>query len=81
MRSLHRWLIALLGACLQLNGAHGATVQPPGAQMMMDALARANAAVVGIKVTAADGARSAETLGQRRAGSGVVIAPDGLILT
>jgi serine protease Do len=39
------------------------------------------AAVVGLEVTAAEGARSAETLGAQRAGSGVVIGPDGLILT
>lgn len=47
----------------------------------MDALTRAHAAVVGIEVTAAEGARSAESLGQRRAGTGVVIGPDGLVLT
>jgi S1-C subfamily serine protease len=34
-----------------------------------------------VQVTAADGARSAETLGRRRSGSGVVIGPEGLILT
>ncbi len=81
MHSLTRWFTALTGACLLTAAAHAATVQPPGAQLMLDALTRANAAVVGVRVTAADGARSAETLGQRRAGSGVVIAPDGLILT
>jgi serine protease Do len=81
MHSLFRCFIHLLGVCLLTAGAHAATVQPPGAQVMLDALTRANAAVVGVKVTAADGARSAETLGQRRAGSGVVIGQDGLILT
>ncbi len=81
MHSLFRCFTPLLGVCLLIAGAHAATVQPPGAQLMLDALTRANAAVVGIKVTAADGARSAETLGQRRAGSGVVIGQDGLILT
>ncbi|MFC5521508.1 S1C family serine protease [Polaromonas jejuensis] len=49
--------------------------------MMIDALAKASAAVVGIKVTVAEDARSAETLGQRRSGSGVLIGQDGLILT
>jgi S1-C subfamily serine protease len=48
---------------------------------VLDALTRANDAVVGVQVTAADGARSAETLGRERAGSGVVIGTDGLILT
>jgi S1-C subfamily serine protease len=47
----------------------------------MDALAQANAAVVGVRVSVEEGARSAETLGQRRSGSGVVIGSDGLILT
>ena len=44
-------------------------------------MGKANAAVVGIRVTAVEGARSAESLGMRRAGSGVVIGPDNLILT
>jgi serine protease Do len=52
-----------------------------GAQAAIDALTRAHAAVVGVDVTAAEGARSAETLGHQRSGSGVVIGPDGLILT
>ena len=60
--------------------AHAA---PPaaGQQESIDALARAVDAVVGVQVVAAEGARSAETLGRRRSGSGVVIGPDGLILT
>ena len=47
----------------------------------MDAMTKANAAVVGVKVTAVTGARSAQTLGLNRSGSGVVIGRDGLILT
>jgi len=50
-------------------------------QEAIDALSRAVDAVVGVQVTAAEGARSAETLGHRRGGSGVVIGPEGLILT
>jgi serine protease Do len=50
-------------------------------QDMVDALKRANQAVVGVQVGATEGARSAETLGRQREGSGVVIGPDGLILT
>ncbi|MDR7376813.1 S1-C subfamily serine protease [Rhodoferax ferrireducens] len=50
-------------------------------QSTMDALTRANAAVVGVRVSVAEGARSAETLGVQRSGSGVVIGPDGLIVT
>jgi len=55
----------------------------PGSQQQaaMEALARAHAAVVGVEVTATPDARSAETLGRERSGSGVVIGPDGLVLT
>ena len=45
------------------------------------ALARAGASVVGVEVRALEDARSIATLGPRRAGSGVVIAADGLVLT
>ena len=65
-------------AFASLNAATSPT-QPP--QAVLDALTRAKAAVVGVQVKAAEGARSAETLGRQRAGSGVVIGPDGLILT
>lgn len=55
---------------------------PQAAQATVaDALSRASAAVVGVRVTAADEARSIATLGKERAGSGVVIGSDGLILT
>lgn len=60
---------------------HSATPAPETAQSAIAAFTRANAAVVGIKVSVADDARSAETLGKERAGSGVVIGADGLILT
>ncbi len=53
----------------------------PSSQDTIDTLTRANQAVVGVQVLAAEGARSAETLGQRRLGSGVVIGADGLVLT
>jgi len=59
-----------------------ADMAPPAAQ---DAayvrLAAAAAAVVGVKVKALPNARSNDTLGQERMGSGVVIAKDGLVLT
>ena len=44
-------------------------------------LVDATNAVVGVKVRALPNARSNETLGQERAGSGVLITKDGLILT
>src|SRR4051812_33069113 len=59
----------------------GAALPAADQQQAIDALTRAVDAVVGVQVTAAEGARSAETLGRRRSGSGVVIGPDGLILT
>lgn len=81
MRPLTHGFTALLAACLLgWTTLQAASVQPP-AQAVMDALTRANAAVVGIQVTAASDARSVETLGQRRSGSGVLIGPDDLILT
>jgi serine protease Do len=59
-----------------------ASVAATGPQQdVIDALKRANQAVVGVQVGAAEGARSAETLGRQREGSGVVIGADGLILT
>jgi len=72
--------LMLAGCTLALGTAYGAT-SPEPSQAVIDALTRANAAVVGVEVTAVDGARSAETLGQRRSGSGVLIDQDGLILT
>ena len=79
MRTLHRFWIVVSSSLLAL--AHAATPQPPAAQTVIDALTRANASVVGVQVMAAAGARSAETLGRERSGSGVVIGPDGLVLT
>jgi serine protease Do len=46
-----------------------------------EALTRANAAVVGIEAIAVEDARSIESLGRVREGSGVVIGDDGLVLT
>ena len=45
------------------------------------ALARAQAAVVGLEATAIEDAGSVATLGRERQGSGVVISADGLVLT
>jgi serine protease Do len=81
-------LPALLLTALQLL-THSAThaASPPASkassstQQTMDALTRANAAVVGVQVIAAEGARSIDTLGPRRIGSGVVIGTDGMVLT
>ena len=86
MRAFRHWLMGrfflpVSAGLLMSVGAHAATAPSMPAQRMMDALANANAAVVGIRVTATEDARSADTLGQRRRGSGVLIGQDGLVLT
>lgn len=77
------WLsVAIAGLMwLPAGAAWGSEPSSTSNQAVIEALTKAHAAVVGVQVTATEGARSAETLGERRAGSGVVIAPDGLILT
>lgn len=84
MRSLVRWSSWLPVAVFWLLGAGSVQAVPAAsteAQTIIDALSQANAAVVGVHISAAEDARSAQTLGQQRSGSGVVIGPDGLILT
>jgi serine protease Do len=75
------WFCPAIAAWLMAWGTAFGAAPASTSQAMIDALTRANAAVVGVQVTAAEGARSADTLGRHRAGSGVVIGPDGLILT
>jgi serine protease Do len=62
-------------------GPNGLVSSTPSSQQTIDALSRANQAVVGVKVLAAEDARSIQTLGRQRVGSGVVIGADGLVLT
>ena len=88
LRLLHRLCLPLLAATFAAVGlAHTPVSQAASAsttvsaQNIIDAMAKANAAVVGVKVTAVKEARSVRTLGLNRAGSGVVIGSDGLILT
>lgn len=77
LRSLaSRWTGTLL---LAVAASAPAATSPQ--QASVDAIARAMQAVVGLQVTAAEDARSAQTLGPEREGSGVVIGADGLILT
>jgi S1-C subfamily serine protease len=75
------WLFALSA----LSTAHAATPGTPrqaeAVSPQVQALQRAGDAVVALRVTATEGATSAESLGMRRSGSGVVIGPEGLILT
>lgn len=82
-------LIALLGALVNVAAM---AAPPPDAAPASDsataidpqqlrALQRAQQAVVGVQAMAVDDASSAATLGRVRAGSGVVIGDDGLVLT
>jgi S1-C subfamily serine protease len=74
--------LGLATALASINFA-SATEAPSAADVEAKgrALARAHAAVVGIQATAVDDARSLETLGRQRHGTGVVIGADGLVLT
>ena len=72
---------AALGIVGTGPAAAEAAVFASNTQAIMEAMGKANAAVVGIKVKAVEDARSAQTLGLNRSGSGVVIGDDGLILT
>ncbi|MEY4750006.1 MAG: hypothetical protein RIQ60_2220 [Pseudomonadota bacterium] len=58
-----------------------ATVAQPDQAQTAQALQRASDATVGVLSRAVPGARSAQTLGSVRLGSGVVIGVDGLVLT
>ena len=81
---LIRLILALPVAITAFDAGHAATAPPvivDSAQSIMDAMSKANSAVVGVKVKVVEGARSAQTLGLNRSGSGVVIGSDGLILT
>ena len=91
LRSLAAWLLcaagATLGGTLPAAAAPGVGIAGPkgvaNAQMEAHkaAFGRANAAVVGVEVTAVEDARSIDTLGRVRQGSGVLIGDDGLVLT
>lgn len=80
MRTICNAILAFaLAAGLSVGQAAAPTSAP--VQQTIEALSRAHAAVVGIQVLAGEDAASTETLGRQRQGSGVVIGPDGLILT
>ncbi|MBS7807190.1 S1C family serine protease [Variovorax sp. PCZ-1] len=72
---------SLLILPLQAATPPASTTSPASAQDTINALTKAQSAVVGVQVTAAEGARSAQTLGASRSGSGVVIGADGLVVT
>jgi len=80
---------ALLFFALGLMDAHGSVLHstaahpsaPPARDASYEKLIAAANAVVGVKVKALPNARSNDTLGMERNGSGVLIGPDGLVLT
>lgn len=91
MKTWRRWFgggrvvaVAGLALCLALGLGlvQAARAQvPPELTPDNPALQRASNAVVGVATVAVQGAHSAASLGQLRQGSGVVIGPEGLVLT
>ena len=73
------WRVPLLAALLAL-AAHAASAQVP-APPSQNSLDELLSAVVRLKTSVHPDARTAETLGRERDGSGIVIDSDGLILT
>lgn len=75
-------LVALLAAwLLTWSSTADAADEPADLVTRSRALQRAQQAVVGVQAVAVDEARSANTLGKARSGSGVLIGADGLVLT
>jgi serine protease Do len=72
---------AALAAPSELETAASAEAISAELRAKTEALARASAAVVGVRVIAVEDARSIATLGRARQGTGVVIGDDGLVLT
>jgi S1-C subfamily serine protease len=58
-----------------------ATASPPPVELRVEALRRAHIATLGVRTRTVEDARSNETLGPYREGSGVVIDAEGLVLT
>ena len=79
--SLRRARLAFLSLFAWAVLAPPVSAAEPSIEQTRAALERAQATVVGIQVTAVESARSAQTLGLERRGSGVVIGDDGLVLT
>ena len=71
----------LLSALAGLASSVALAAAPGDLEAQSKALERATNAVVGVQTLAVPDARSNSTLGRVRQGSGVVIAPDGLVLT
>lgn len=80
-------LVAMLASWLLTWSPTAAATTAASADNAVDlearsrALQRAQQAVLGVEAVAVDEARSANTLGKARSGSGIVIGADGLVLT
>lgn len=74
------WLVMCWAVLSALAAAPALAQSPPptAASQRFEALQNAT---VGVEVRVIDGAASARTLGRQREGTGIVIAPQGLILT
>ena len=85
LRVFFQILLALIALAALPVGAAARSVSESAPATPEDAayqrLIEATSAVVGVKVKALANARSNETLGQERNGSGVMIGKDGLVLT
>ncbi len=80
---MKRWCSGLvqIALALALPAMAAAEPVPSPFEAKARAVAQAHAAVVGLRAVAVPDARSIETLGSERQGSGVVIDDDGLVLT
>lgn len=80
-RALRWWavLLAVVAALASFDAVAAPAASSTAAQR--EALQQAIDSVVGLRVQATEGASSSENLGALRFGSGVVIGPDGLVLT
>ncbi len=74
-------LMGLLFTGTALAQSRPPTTEAAAIEAQARVLSQANAAVVGVRAFAVEGAGSAKTLGPIRQGSGVVIGADGLVLT
>ncbi len=79
-RRLALWLLAAASVCMAPAWAQAPAAEASPAAMLA-AITKASEAVYGVRARVAANARSAETLGRQRMGSGVVVGPDGLVLT
>ena len=83
------WSWCARGLAVLALAAPAAALTPPEAPAAIapdedhraSLLQRASDAVIGVETRAVQGARSAETLGPQRSGSGIVVGPEGLVLT